>query len=1092
MKRIIPLLLFIGSLCTLSAQTKSKEADEYRAAIEHAFAKIDKKAVPHGILRDYAFEHIPIDQYDGVLRDSNYSDLSSQMALYTSLLSGIVGQPSENEEIPSLSQYMEQIKQAKPNALNVLLFRYSHFRENAIEKGYLRVENNQIIPQSSPDNMYAQAELFSVAPQTIVWNKREIELQLLPEQVLTNLRTQISEIRVSWDKDEQFEPLPYNKKVTHTYATNGVKTLRFKCILNNRKELLSQTNILIQVREDLHVLSSRKEDKIPFYSQSGGKGAHSGGTLYIKYANPDKILRKPFIIAEGYEPPIPSLKNTDLTKFLKFFLGENDSETEIDKVFDGYDVLYLDYRDPADDIQRNAALFKEVIRWVNKNKAKDASDNVVLGYSMGGLVAAMALREMEIAQEDHDTFKYISLDSPHHGANVPIGALELVNYIPKSNLLSFATNMTFVGRGTVYSLLGDILSCPATQQLLIRNPWRNSQQVHNDFMAKYHKLGLPQKTENIAFTNGSMKGTRLFSEKTYLFRASADFRIGLLLSFWPVYDYPGFWKLLNLVPGSKTFSMRLIITSSAFRKEICHFDVTHTKTLLGIDIKSFKIDYLSVPPPSPILPLDGGSGGTFTLSSQGYSAHDFTFKFDDYWIPILCNLLGGFNAQSDLYQDRFNFVPRNSALYLDDWTKDLDEEFDADELVRTRRSPFHRIHGRDNDSGGHTDLEFFRKKLQDELNGLEAHIPILDGPDVVKASTDPYTYKVANPLPDLDYEFTLHSALQEKERTRSSITVAQDPLHPKPKHLYVGARAYRTRPDKTKEYVGKRTFFGSYVGTPRKEDISVEQLKMYFEIDKDNLKEYLLPAVLVQWKNYGGITDAKWHSPDLNSYYNTQDRSEEYATYGALSDTPTSNNEVALVEVYEHDLNSGSQPTPLGAASGTEYPNVFNPPGPKPEPNPNIPDIPKHPADSLHPCTRTVSYVFVPTFGIPEKFESIQLQVKLSNSLGEGEYSDPIRYERGREIERQTIPSNNETYVLLAPSVINDETIVFLKEYYERYGNPGAKLYMEIWNSDTYEKVMSMYVFNSQVINLSSLAPGRYFARFISHNRAFIQHFEKR
>lgn len=47
---------------------------------------------------------------------------------------------------------------------------------------------------------------------------------------------------------------------------------------------------------------------------------------------------------------------------------------------------------------------KDAIRWVNANK-EDSSENIVMGYSMGGVVAAIALRQMELANEDHDTKK---------------------------------------------------------------------------------------------------------------------------------------------------------------------------------------------------------------------------------------------------------------------------------------------------------------------------------------------------------------------------------------------------------------------------------------------------------------------------------------------------------------------------------------------------------------------------------------------------------------------------------------------------------------------------------------------------------------
>ena len=44
-----------------------------------------------------------------------------------------------------------------------------------------------------------------------------------------------------------------------------------------------------------------------------------------------------------------------------------------------------------------------------------------MGYSMGGLVARYALAYMEDRNINHDTRLYISVDTPHQGANVPVG-----------------------------------------------------------------------------------------------------------------------------------------------------------------------------------------------------------------------------------------------------------------------------------------------------------------------------------------------------------------------------------------------------------------------------------------------------------------------------------------------------------------------------------------------------------------------------------------------------------------------------------------------------------------------------------------------
>ena len=92
----------------------------------------------------------------------------------------------------------------------------------------------------------------------------------------------------------------------------------------------------------------------------------------------------------------------------------------------GYDIVYLDYAKGTDYIQNNAYLLQDVIKWVNDNKI-GPEPNVVLGVSMGGLVARWALKDMEDRSEDHQVRLNISMDSPHNGAYVPLAAQALVS-----------------------------------------------------------------------------------------------------------------------------------------------------------------------------------------------------------------------------------------------------------------------------------------------------------------------------------------------------------------------------------------------------------------------------------------------------------------------------------------------------------------------------------------------------------------------------------------------------------------------------------------------------------------------------------------
>jgi len=88
-----------------------------------------------------------------------------------------------------------------------------------------------------------------------------------------------------------------------------------------------------------------------------------------------------------------------------------------------YDLVYLDFSDGATLIQQNAMTFVELLQWINQpaNRTPDAEETLVIAASMGGQVARFGLAWMEQQGLCHNSKLYVSFDSPHRGANVPLG-----------------------------------------------------------------------------------------------------------------------------------------------------------------------------------------------------------------------------------------------------------------------------------------------------------------------------------------------------------------------------------------------------------------------------------------------------------------------------------------------------------------------------------------------------------------------------------------------------------------------------------------------------------------------------------------------
>ena len=82
-KFLLIVLLFLLPLMVANAQ----DLEKLRRNLDAPLQGLDFSKIPTGILAERAVELLPFDAYDGVLRDSNYSDYASQAMLYLSLAS---------------------------------------------------------------------------------------------------------------------------------------------------------------------------------------------------------------------------------------------------------------------------------------------------------------------------------------------------------------------------------------------------------------------------------------------------------------------------------------------------------------------------------------------------------------------------------------------------------------------------------------------------------------------------------------------------------------------------------------------------------------------------------------------------------------------------------------------------------------------------------------------------------------------------------------------------------------------------------------------------------------------------------------------
>lgn len=268
------------------------------------------------------------------------------------------------------------------------------------------------------------------------------------------------------------------------------------------------------------------------YDLSAYTGAtnFAGQAEYFVYKSSDDVLDKPIFLIDGFDPG--DSRNIDaLYASLDYTGNPNFTNLGDELRAEGFDIVVVNFPQymsgttmvdgGADFIERNALTLVELIQVINTEKALASSpeQNVIIGPSMGGLISRFALNFMEDENIDADTRLWVSLDSPHLGANVPIGLQHQFNY------LAYNSNAE---QTDLQPIIDDVLNSPAARQLLVDH-FESHLDSSNDgvtfdplltlpiphpyriqFESNINELtasGFPENCRKIAVTNGSGIGT---------------------------------------------------------------------------------------------------------------------------------------------------------------------------------------------------------------------------------------------------------------------------------------------------------------------------------------------------------------------------------------------------------------------------------------------------------------------------------------------------------------------------------------------------------------------------------------------------------
>jgi len=489
---ILSVFLF---LCMPTMAQQRGKNESLRKVLDKMFAHIDKNKVPTGLLRDYAEEYEDLDIFTGIVPLTEHNAVDYVRFAY--LLSTIKSADLIGEVSKDIDVFFCQKKSYDENnsiSLSLALYKYSQIKENALKDGLITYKNDQVYTTNK--DPYKQGYLFACSSLVENTTESSIIISLPQSNLLTNMHLSKLEVNLG----NGFQEMGVNKKVKANLQ-QGRNEIIIKATLDNGQSLLSHMFITKLERKpdgltrasEYRFLSNPLSDTIVINGDDYRGISTTAKVMIIPSRLGNGKISKPFIFVEGFNPQTSNNAKCGQGSLLSYYRDWSKFITD-----NGYDFVYVHWCTPEEYIQANAYTLVKIIETINNMSAQNSEPSLLIGHSMGGLVARYALKTMENKNKPHHVGTYVSYDAPHLGANVPIGLLHgfygIRKFLQEKNLIDKLIKKIPTAKS--YLEIGEKLAySTAAQQMLCNSidaAGHLNNSLHVQWQEELRQLGFPR------------------------------------------------------------------------------------------------------------------------------------------------------------------------------------------------------------------------------------------------------------------------------------------------------------------------------------------------------------------------------------------------------------------------------------------------------------------------------------------------------------------------------------------------------------------------------------------------------------------------
>ena len=536
MKHRSPIFLVILQI-TCSSFCYSQQFD----SLSIAFSSLPDTLFPHGFLHDqsplkYHYEGSDYDahNFDGSTNSPVVTQAQTEILYHDLLLSQRSNSVGLNGGSSALKPWTNFQSQSDSDTLGVDVplflnaYKIHEIDTNALQKGWLYFDGKKFLipptkqwldsdqtisslcthPLDSALKAIQDFEVFfggsNVSAHYIPGNQFNVSFSLFDFLVQSN-QALPAKFEVDLDDGQGFRSVGLNQKIQTNYSTVTTapelvtKELQIKARLGNKYKI-TRFKISLIFNADIPDVRLYTEN-LPFPGCYQGPIPSKEASISIKYANPASGIQKPVVLVEGFESATRAYGDISYEGLATgIILNQDNNEVfpqmkKISWMYDsllqnGFDIVHVDFEESKIDIHENVSNFVKVLHWIDLQSPTEPA--VVIGASLGGIIARAALLELERLDCCLNISGFGTFDSPHDGAFIPLS-------IQKSAKQLEQTALGLLPRFQVWT---KVLNSDAARQMLIK---------HLDTTARYSRNSLnellkdeqPSQMRRFAISNGS-------------------------------------------------------------------------------------------------------------------------------------------------------------------------------------------------------------------------------------------------------------------------------------------------------------------------------------------------------------------------------------------------------------------------------------------------------------------------------------------------------------------------------------------------------------------------------------------------------------